>query len=247
MMASGSDRPVSTIMSSRLGRNRSHSVTAWMVQARARASGHSLSRRLESNDTWVPASRAVSMASKAVSQAPAEIASEMPDRCRKRGLADQLGRRAGQPLRCHAAGGRVGAQVAELMALAAVGHEIDAGVAGAGGAHTAGVDAFLGPQLQQQAAEVVGADAGQVGGAGAGARRSDGGVAGVAAKALQILGLVGRGLVEFDHGLAQGHHVECSRLHAVPLARWRAAAPGRLGPRAPCTVLRPVGAGLCFQ
>ena len=67
-------------MSSKLGKNKSHKLTAWRVQACARASGHSDKRKFESSATRVPMLRACCMAAKAVSQAELEIASEMPDR-----------------------------------------------------------------------------------------------------------------------------------------------------------------------
>jgi len=57
---------------------------AWVMCARARSSGQSDSRRLESNAMRVPCARALCMAASAVSQAEAEIASEMPDRCSQR-------------------------------------------------------------------------------------------------------------------------------------------------------------------
>ena len=50
--------------------------------ARARSSGHSFSRRLESNTTFTPAARAIAMAANTVSQALALMAWLMPDTCR---------------------------------------------------------------------------------------------------------------------------------------------------------------------
>ena len=122
--------------------------------------------------------------------------------------ADHVRRRAGQPLRCHAAGCRVCAPVAEFMAVRAVGDEIDAGVAGARGGHPAGVDAFLGPELQQQLTEGIAPDAGQVGAARASPGCGDCRVAGITTKTLQKLRLPGAGLVEFHHGLAQRGHLQ---------------------------------------
>ena len=52
--------------------------------ARARASGQSLSRRLESKETRAPPARAASNAARTVSLAEAEIAMLMPEACTKR-------------------------------------------------------------------------------------------------------------------------------------------------------------------
>ena len=51
------------------------------MQARARSMGHNDRRRLASKAMLVPCCRAEFMATKAVSQADGEMASEMPDTC----------------------------------------------------------------------------------------------------------------------------------------------------------------------
>ena len=51
------------------------------MQACARARGHKDKRKLESSATREPTLRACAMAANAVSQAVAEMAKEMPDRC----------------------------------------------------------------------------------------------------------------------------------------------------------------------
>ena len=63
-----------------LGKNKSHKLTAWRIHAWARASGHNDRRKFESRATCVPCVRACCMAAKAVSQADADSASEMPDK-----------------------------------------------------------------------------------------------------------------------------------------------------------------------
>ena len=81
-MASGSSWPLSTFTSSTLGKKISVSASARVIAARASSSDHSFKRRLESNETSVPALCASAIASNTVSRALAEIASEIPDTCR---------------------------------------------------------------------------------------------------------------------------------------------------------------------
>ena len=57
------------------------------MTARARARGHSLSRRLVSNDTFRPRSRASAKAAKTVSHAESLIAWLMPEACTMRAAA----------------------------------------------------------------------------------------------------------------------------------------------------------------
>jgi uncharacterized protein len=105
-MASGSSRrPVTAVASSRLGRQTSHWAIVSRITARARASGHSLRRRLVSYDR-APAARAASMAANTVSQAPSLIAWLMPDTCstarrgdRRRGRSAGRMRLAAEPRR----------------------------------------------------------------------------------------------------------------------------------------------------
>ena len=81
MIASGASTPESIRASSRLGRNQSHCAIVATMTARARASGHSLSRRLGSKATRPPAARTASIAAKTASQAVAEIAWLIADTC----------------------------------------------------------------------------------------------------------------------------------------------------------------------
>jgi len=86
-MASGSLEPVSCSASSRLGRHTSACPTVSSTTARARASGHSLRRRLVSYDTRAPAARAAPIAANTVSQAASLIAWLMPETCSTRDAA----------------------------------------------------------------------------------------------------------------------------------------------------------------
>ena len=89
-----------------------------------------------------------------------------------------------------------------------MGDEIDAGLRRRVACHAAGVDVLLLPQRHQRFAKGVGTKPREVSGAGARAGCGDGGVAGVAAEALQILRLPRCRLVELDHGFAQAGHVK---------------------------------------
>jgi hypothetical protein len=78
--------------------------------------------------------------------------------------------------------------------------------------HAGGVHAFALPQIHEALAPAVAAQTAQVGQASPGPCCGNGGVAGVAAKALQVqrsfMGLLAWGLVELDHGFAEGNDVE---------------------------------------
>ena len=103
---------------------------------------------------------------------------------------------------------RASAGVAEVVTLFVMAHEVHA----AGGlriAHDARcLHPFARPKLHEQMPPVVLSDAAEVSHAGPGTRRRNGRVAGVAAKALQVQRGVLLRLVEFEHGLAKGDHVQ---------------------------------------
>jgi len=84
----------------------SQSAIASSIAARAVAAGQSRARWLVSNETIAPAARAARIAAKHVSRAVAEIASEIPDRCKTRvcanaaaGSCTNVSRLAAEPVR----------------------------------------------------------------------------------------------------------------------------------------------------
>ena len=101
----------------------------------------------------------------------------------------------------------MGTQIAELMTLRAVADKVNPGGGAGVWGHSVRVDLLLRPQAQQAQPERIGADAGQVSRARTGTGGGDDGIAGVAAKTLLVVRLACAGLVEFDHGFAQGQHV----------------------------------------
>ena len=117
-----------------------------------------------------------------------------------------------QVLRLHAAGGRARSGIAEVVALCIVAHKVHAGGRLGVTQHGGGVHVFALPQVHQAITPAVGAQTRQVGHMRPSAGRGNGGVAGVAAKALLVergvVGLFMRPLVELDHGFAKRHDVQ---------------------------------------
>jgi hypothetical protein len=98
------------------------------------------------------------------------------------------------------------------VALHIVAHKVHAGGRLRVAQDRGGVHVFALPQIHQAVAPAVGPQTTQVRHFGARPCSGNGGVAGVATKALQIhkgfTRRLARGLVELDHGFAQGHNVE---------------------------------------
>ena len=126
------------------------------MTARARGSGQSFGRTLQSNEIRAPASRAASIAANTVSQALALIAWLIPDTC---STGRRSNHRQRKIRRAHAAGRGTGAKIAELVAIGAVGDKVDAGIGVGVDRHAAGIDALLLPELEELAAERIVAQA----------------------------------------------------------------------------------------
>ena len=153
------------------------------ITARARGSDHSFRRRFGSYETRAPARcRRFDGGEHGVAGAAADRLADARHMQQAR-AADHVD---GQRRRLHSRCRRAGAQIGELVAGRAVRHEIDAGRRARIRRHAASVDAFVGPQAQERAAERVVADARDVPRARAEARRGDRHVRRVAAEAAHV-------------------------------------------------------------
>ncbi len=144
-------------MSSRLGKKQitqTHGLTDAGLrpgqgpqgQAQIRVEGHPCAVGL----------RACAMAAKAVSQAEAEMASDMPDRC-SHWLLTMASMPVRQVLRLHAARGRSGTRVAEVVTLSVVAHKVETRGRLWLALHGGGVHVFALPKVHQMVAPAVSA------------------------------------------------------------------------------------------
>ncbi len=121
------------------------------------------------------------------------------------GIADDFQR---QVRRTHSARRGARAKVAEFVAAAPVGHEVDAGRRLGIDSHAARVDALALPETEKFSTEGIVAQAREIRRGGAEARGGDDAVRGVAAEALQVLLAARASLVEFQHRLAERNDIE---------------------------------------